>query len=57
VAGALQRSTSGFWYLSQVSMDDLTERSATVLRILGVKPAKELPSRYFDPQLFYIAAQ
>ncbi|HZP13484.1 MAG TPA: outer membrane lipoprotein-sorting protein [Nevskiaceae bacterium] len=52
-ASALQR-VGDFWYLSEVVMRDLLEGTTTVLRTGKLTGAKELPGRYFDPNLFYV---
>jgi hypothetical protein len=50
---ALQQS-GNFWYLSQVEMRDVLTGTRTVLITGKVTGAKELPGRYFDPNLFYL---
>jgi outer membrane lipoprotein-sorting protein len=52
-ASALQQSGK-YWYLSQMQMRDLKENTATTLKVLGVTSGTDLPSRYFDPNAFYL---
>jgi hypothetical protein len=52
--GALHQ-TGTFWYLSQVVMNDLVEGTKTVMTTGDLAGAKELPGRYFDPNLFYLS--
>lgn len=54
VAG-LQRS-EGYWYLSDILMRDLKDKTSTRLKVVGVASGdKDLPSRLFDPTSFYRA--
>jgi len=52
-ASALQQSGK-YWYLSQMQMRDLKENTSTALKVLGVTSGTDLPSRYFDPNAFYL---
>ncbi len=49
---ALQQA-GGHWYLTESRMDDLKERTHTLLRILDVRADEPVPGRYFNPNLFY----
>jgi hypothetical protein len=51
-AGALQK-TGTTWYLSQIDMLDVQEKTSTTLRILGLSTAR-ISSRHFDPNAFYL---
>lgn len=52
-ASSLQESDK-HWYAGEAQMRDLKDGTKTQLRIVGVTSGKELPSRLFDPHLFYI---
>ncbi|MGH8454471.1 MAG: outer membrane lipoprotein-sorting protein [Nevskiales bacterium] len=51
-AKALQKS-GDHWYLTEMEMRDLLDDTRTVLRIVSMTEQKQLPSRLFDPNLFY----
>jgi len=53
-ASALKKSGK-LWYLSEIEMRDLIDDTRTVLRIVSMTDQKELPSRLFDPNRFYLA--
>jgi hypothetical protein len=52
-AGALKKSGK-LWYLTELEMRDLIDDTKTVLRITSMTEHKELPSRLFDPNRFYM---
>lgn len=51
---AALRQSGVYWYLSQGQMRDLRDSTTTLLRILDVSSSEELPTRLFDPRLFYL---
>lgn len=51
---AALRQSGVYWYLSQGQMRDLRDGTTTLLRILDVSSSEELPTRLFDPRLFYL---
>ncbi|MFI4980320.1 MAG: outer membrane lipoprotein-sorting protein [Nevskiales bacterium] len=51
---AALRQSGVYWYLSQGQMRDLRDGTNTLLRILDVSSSEELPTRLFDPRLFYL---
>lgn len=52
-AAALKQSGS-YWYVSEVEMNDLLDGTRTVLRVGNITSTGEVPSRYFNPDLFYL---
>lgn len=50
--GSLKQSGK-YKYFSELEMRDLKDNTRTVLRVNAASGDKELPKRYFDPQLFY----
>lgn len=51
-AASLQQAAN-YWYAGEAQMQDLKEGTRTRLKIVGVTSGAELPSRLFDPQMFY----
>lgn len=52
-ASALRQS-GNYWYLGRAQMRDLQKGTSSELRILGVDNTDELPTRLFEPRLFYL---
>jgi hypothetical protein len=48
------RKAGGHWYLTDIEMHDLIDDTRTTLRIHDVALVKELPSRLFEPNTFYL---
>ncbi|HEX4870935.1 MAG TPA: outer membrane lipoprotein-sorting protein [Nevskiaceae bacterium] len=46
--------TGPHWYLSEGRMDDLRQKTHTIIRITGVKSGEDLADRLFNPRTFYI---
>lgn len=54
-ADSLKRA-DGYWYLSDLTMRDVKEKTSTRLKVVGVVGSEEeLPSRLFDPTSFFRA--
>ena len=52
-AGALQK-TGDTWYVNEIEMKDPSAGTRTVLRMGKLDSAAEAPSRYFDPNAFFL---
>lgn len=53
-SGAKYLAQSGpHWYLTEGRIDDLQEKTHTVLKITGVMSDKDLADRLFNPRIFY----
>lgn len=50
---AALRQSGSSWYLAESTLDDLQEKTRTVLRIDKLSPSPVLPERYFNPNTFY----
>ncbi len=48
------RQADGYWYLSQMRLDDLKDKSSTLISIATARVGPELPARLFDPRAFYL---
>jgi hypothetical protein len=48
------RKAGDHWYLTDMEMHDLIDDTRTTLRIHDVVSVKELPSRIFEPNTFYL---
>jgi hypothetical protein len=51
---AALRQSGRYWYLGQAQMRDLQKGTSSQLRVLGVDSTDELPTRLFEPRLFYL---
>lgn len=52
-AGSL-RQDGGYWYASQLQINDLGRGSNTRLKVLDIHPDDALPGRLFNPATFYL---
>ena len=52
-AGALKKA-DGAWYLAEVEMREPGTGSKTIARVSKLDTKAEVPSRYFDPNLFHL---
>lgn len=48
------KNAGNFWFLSEMQMRDLLDNTHTVLRLTDQKARKDLPTRYFQPNTFYL---
>lgn len=55
LSGAKYLAQSGpHWYVTEGRIDDLQEKTHTVLKITGVMSDKDLADRLFNPRIFYL---
>lgn len=48
------RQSGDHWYLSEMQLEDLKDKSTTQIRLVTAAPGPELPSRLFNPKSFYL---
>lgn len=48
------KQSGKYWYLSQITMDDLAKGSHTVMYLDGVDSGKDIPSSNFNPATFHL---
>jgi len=48
------RPNGKHWYLSQSEVVDLKDNSRTILRVTNLTSGQKLPTRYFNPNTFYV---
>ncbi|MDP9140110.1 MAG: outer membrane lipoprotein-sorting protein [Pseudomonadota bacterium] len=48
------RQTGDAWYLSELRLDDLKDKSSTQVKFVATASGPELPTRLFDPKAFYL---
>lgn len=51
---AALRQTGDAWYLSELRLEDLKDKSSTQVRFVATSTGPELPTRLFDPKAFYL---